>query len=135
MPDTGFNLPDYGNNLFGAGGNSGGFPSMASSGNPALNTKGWLGIDGLGKNMQTLQVAGAGLQTLTGLWAALKAADIAKKQLAFTKATTNANLANQTQSYNTGISDRARARGAFEGQSNAQVADYISQNSLPKRTV
>ena len=60
---------------------------------------------------------------------------MAKKQLAFTKATTNANLANQTQSYNTGIADRARARGAFEGQTQAQVSDYVTQNSLAKRTV
>lgn len=99
------------------------------------SSKDWFGIDGLGKNIDTLKLGASGLQTLAGLWGALKAADVAKKQLSFTKAATNANLANQTQSYNTSIADRARARGAFEGQSQSQVADYISQNSLAKRTV
>ena len=120
---------------FGRGmGNTGGIGSMGGF-SPAAGTKGWLGIDGLGKNMATVNAGLSGMQTLAGLWGALKAADVAKKQLAFTKATTNANLANQTQSYNTSIADRARARGAFEGQTQAQVSDYVTQNSLAKRTV
>jgi len=143
MPNSGFSMPDNGSGLFNAagfspdqinyGGGFGGMKSLMSSG-PAQDG-GLFGFKGLGKNMATINAGLSGVQTLAGLWGALKAADVAKKQLAFTKATTNANLANQTQSYNTGIADRARARGAFEGQSQSQVSDYITQNSLAKRTV
>ena len=90
---------------------------------------------GLGMNMPTFGLALGGIQTLGGLWGAYNAAKVAKQQLAFTKATTNANLANQTQSYNTSIADRARSRGITEGQSASQIEDYISRNSLAKRTI
>lgn len=95
----------------------------------------WFGIDGLGKNMDTLQLGLGGLQTLAGLWGAIQASKIAKDNLKFTRASANANLANQTQSYNTAIADRARSRGAWEGQSQGQVADYIAKNQLAQRTV
>ena len=90
---------------------------------------------GLGANMPTFSLALGGLQTIGGLWAAFNAAKVAKQQLNFTKSMANANLANQTQSYNTAIEDRARSRGFTEGQSSSQVDDYISRNSLAKRTV
>lgn len=97
--------------------------------------KGILARSGLGMNMPTFGLAINGLQTLGSLWAAYNAQDIAKKQLNFSKGIANANLANQTQAYNTSIADRARSRGVVEGQSASQVADYITQNSLAKRTV
>lgn len=108
----------------------------AATPSPTLGgAKGWFAESGLGNNMSTYKAAGQGIQTLAGLWSAIQSAKMAKKQYDFTRATTNANLANQTQSYNTGISDRARARGAMEGQTSDQVADYIAKNSLAKRTV
>ena len=90
---------------------------------------------GLGANMQTFNAALGGLQTIGQLWGGLQALKVAKQQLKFTKSMANANLANQTQSYNTAIEDRARSRGFTEGQSQSQVDDYISRNSLAKRTV
>lgn len=90
---------------------------------------------GLGFNQPTFQLALGGLQTLGNIWGGLKSLSLAKKQLAFSKGFANANLANQTQSYNTQIADRARARGFTEGQSPSQVDDYITKNSLPQRTV
>jgi hypothetical protein len=97
--------------------------------------RGWLGIQGLGPNLESLNLGLKGLGTLGSLWGAFQAAHIANKQLNFAKATTNANLANQTQAYNTSIQDRARARGKAEGQSQGQIADYIAQNSLQQRHV
>ena len=90
---------------------------------------------GFGNNLDTYKLAFAGLDTLAGLWSANQQLGLAKKQLAFSKAFANANLANQTKSYNTAIADRARSRGAVEGQSPAQVEDYISKNSLANRTI
>jgi hypothetical protein len=121
--------PVMGRELWGAPGDLIGAPT------PGTDSKGWFGVNGLGKNLDTLKLGASGIQTLAGLWAAMQSMKMAKKQYAFTRATTNANLANQTQSYNTSIEDRARARGIAEGQTSAQVDDYISKNSLAKRTV
>lgn len=110
-------------------------PSALSVAAPQGQTPGWFGIDGFGKNMETLKGFGTGLQTLAGLWSSIQALKMAKKQYSLTRDTTNANLANQTQSYNTSIEDKARSRAAWEGQNQAQVADYITKNSLPKRSV
>lgn len=96
---------------------------------------GLFGNSGLGLNIPTAQLALNGLGTLGSLWGAMKMAKVAKQQLNFTRASANANLANQTQSYNTQIEDRARSRGAVEGQTQGQVDDYIAKNSLQKRTV
>lgn len=90
---------------------------------------------GIGNNIDTLSLALGGLQTLGGLWAAKKQLGLAKKQFRFSRDFANANLENQTQSYNTAIADRARARGFTEGQSQPLVDDYIARNSLKQRTI
>ena len=95
-------------------------------------SSGWFGIDGLGKNIDTLKLGLGGLQTIGNLWAAFQAQNLAKKQFNFTKDITNTNLANQIQSYNTSLADRARSRAAVEGQSAAQSQAYIDQNSLKR---
>lgn len=96
---------------------------------------GWLERSGLGLNKPTFDLGLGALNTIGGLWAASNAAKMAKKQFQFSKNFANANLANQTQSYNTAISDRARSRGAVEGQSASQIADYITKNSLTQRSL
>lgn len=108
-------------------------PGMGSLGGSTLGGK--LGSMGLGVNMPTFQAALDGIGTIGSLWGGLKQLDLAKKQLRFTKEMSNINLGNQTKSYNTAIQDRARSRGAVEGQSQSQVDDYIARNSLDKRTV
>lgn len=74
-------------------------------------------------------------QTAAGLWNAYNANKLAKQQFRFTKNFANANLANQTQSYNTALNDRARTRGFMEGQSQGQIDQYIANNRLKDRTV
>lgn len=75
------------------------------------------------------------LQTVSGLYNAYNSNKMAKQQLRFSRNFANANLANQTQSYNTALADRARSRGVMEGQSQAQVDGYIAANRLKDRTV
>lgn len=88
-----------------------------------------------GFNMPTFNLALGSLNTLGGLWAAMNAAGVAKQQLAFTKQVTNANLANQTKSYNTALSDRIGSRAVAENLNPAAVQDYIAKNSLKTPTI
>lgn len=103
---------------------------LISRANPQFNALGGgsPGLDMWGK----ADVALSGLQTLGGLWNAFQAQKLAKKQFNFTKDFTTANLNNQTQAYNTAISDRARSRGFTEGQSQQEIDSYVSANSLKK---
>lgn len=77
-------------------------------------------------------IALSGLQTLGSLWMANKANKLAKKQFNFTKDITETNLANQMQTYNTALADRARSRGVMEGQTAGQVTQYVDANSLTR---
>lgn len=89
----------------------------------------------LGSGMNGFQVANAamsGLQTIGNLWNSYQAMKLAKQQFKLTKNVTNTNLANQIQTYNTAIADRARSRGVMEGQSQGQVEGYINANSLSR---
>lgn len=104
-------VPDFG--LGGAGGSDG-----------------WFGIKGLGANMPTIGLGLDGLKSIGGLYTSLGALGVAKQQLALSKMIANKNLANQTTSYNTALSDRARSRGVAEGQTQSTVDDYIKKNSL-----
>lgn len=88
---------------------------------------------GLGMNLGTAQLGIGGLGALAGLWNGMQARELASKQFDFTKRTTETNLANQLQTYNTALADRARSRGVVEGQSQAQVDDYLARNRLTSR--
>lgn len=85
---------------------------------------------GFGWNMPTLQLGVQGLGTLGNLWGAWQGQKLAKDQLNFTKKYAQANLANQTKSYNTALSDRATSRGVMEGWTPAQTQGYIDKNKL-----
>lgn len=89
-------------------------------------------VDSMGGGLGIARAGLAGLSTLGSLWMGLKAAKLAKKQFKFTKDVTNTNLANQIQSYNTALADRARSRGVMEGQTQDQVSGYISANALSR---
>ena len=102
---------------------------FASQGQPAA---GMFGIEGLGKNMGTLNLALGGLQTLGGLWGAYQAQKLAKAQFNYTKDVTETNLANNIKSFNTALEDRARSRAVVEGQSQQQTDDYIARNRLSR---
>ena len=87
---------------------------------------------GPGFNMDTLQLGLSGLSTLGNFWNAFQSQKLAKQQFNFTKDITNTNLANQIKSYNTALSDRARTRGATEGQSQDQIEQYVRDNLLTR---
>lgn len=86
----------------------------------------------LGMNAPTLKMGLSGIGTLGNLWGAWQSNRLARDQLNFTKDVTNTNLNNQIQSYNTALEDRARSRGAMEGQTTAETQSYIDKNRLSR---
>lgn len=86
----------------------------------------------LGANLPTAQLGLAGIGALGSLWNSFNANSLARDQLNFTKKVTNTNLNNQMKSYNTALEDRARARGAVEGQSQDQIDEYINTNRMTR---
>ena len=81
------------------------------------------GLQGLGTIAQ-------GLASLGQIFTAMQGVKLAREQLSFQKDAFNTNMRNQTQSYNTALNDRIRARAAAEGQTSAQVDSYLKKHSL-----
>lgn len=102
-----------------------------SQGIGGFGTSGF-GTGGLGFNMDTFKLIGGGISTIGNLWNAFQAQKLARESFNFQKDFANRNLNNQIASYNTALEDRARSRGVAEGQSDQQVSDYISKNSLSR---
>lgn len=90
---------------------------------------------GLGFNIPTFQLALGGLQTIGSLWQAWEANKLAKKQFNAMKEFANANLANQIQSYNTTLEDRARSRYHTEGGTQEDAQAYIDKHRLRERQI
>lgn len=105
-------------------------PTATGIGTPDFSSPNWFQQAGVGLNMPTFNLALGGLKTIGDIWGAMQAASIAKKQLALSTGVANANLQNQTKSYNTALTDRISSRGVAEGLSPAAVQDYIAKNSL-----
>ena len=84
----------------------------------------------LGMNIPTFQLGLSGISTLGNLWGAFQSSKLANEQFDFSKNMANKNLANQTQSYNTALSDKATARASMEGWSDSQTQDYINKIKL-----
>jgi hypothetical protein len=84
----------------------------------------------LGFNLDTGQAVLQGLGDLSSLWSGNQAAKLAKDQFKFTKNFANKNLANQTKSYNTALSDRLTARGVTQGDSAETTREQIEKNRL-----
>lgn len=88
-----------------------------------------------GANLGTAGLALGGLQTLAGIYSAFQGQQLAEDTFDFQKRTTQANMANQIQSYNTTLADRIRARAIGEGGHNGgmirgDVQPYLRQNQL-----
>ena len=105
------------------------FPQVAKDQGFSLNNANTGNFD-LGWNAPTLKMGLSAIGTLGNLWGAWQANRLARDQFNFTKNVTNTNLNNQIQSYNTALEDRARARGAMEGQTTAEIQAYIDKNRL-----
>lgn len=85
---------------------------------------------GFGFNIPTANLALGGLSTLGNLFMGMQALGQAKDQFNFTRRTTQANLENQTKSYNTNMEDKLTARAAFNGQGRDYVDAYMDKNRL-----
>lgn len=90
------------------------------------------GPAGLGFNLDTGKLALSGLQTLSNLWGAFQSNKMAKDQLKFAKETTNTNLNNQIQTYNTSLADRINSRAKVNGQNQQSVDEYLALNRLAR---
>ena len=75
------------------------------------------------------QLALGAVQTLGSLWNSFQQNKLANKSLALQTRAFETNLANETQSYNTSLEDRIRARYHSEGRSD-QADGYIAEHSL-----
>jgi len=105
-------------------------PNMPKIGGGFLGSNDGGGFWGGANGAQKIGAMLNGLGTIGNLWGSFKALSLANKQFEFQKKFSNANLANQIQSYNTTLADRSRSRAVVEGQSPDQAANYVSSNSL-----
>lgn len=76
-----------------------------------------------------LKIGVGAAKVLGNLWNSYQSQKLAKESLNFQKDAYNKNLSNQTQSYNTALEDRVRARYATEGRS-GEAQGYIDKNRL-----
>ena len=93
-------------------------PSIGGQGGPQANP-GWLGIEGLGMNLDTARLGLGGLQSIAGIWNAMQQNSMAKKSFRLNEGILNTNLANQIKSYNLTLDDKLRSRQVVEGTSDA----------------
>jgi len=103
----------------GAGGQGG---LMGTLSNTFMNEGGGFNMENIGSFAETLGSLGT-------LWSGIQSNRIARDSLNMQKSAYKENLANQKQSYNTSVADRATARGAQYGDS-GYAADYTKENSI-----
>lgn len=88
------------------------------------------GLD-FGFNIPTAQLGLGALNSVGGLWGGLQAQKLARDQFNFTKNMATTNLANQTQSYNTALTDKINARAKTQGMTSQETQAYLDKNRLP----
>lgn len=71
-----------------------------------------------------------GVQILGNLWNSYQQHKMAKEQMSFAREQWDTNLANQTQTYNTALEDRIRARHHTEGKGSGATDAYLEKHSL-----
>lgn len=81
-------------------------------------------------NANNIGMVIGGIQTLGSLWNSYQQHKIAKEQLALQREAFRTNLANNTQTYNTALEDRIRARHHTEGRSSGETDAYLDEHSL-----
>lgn len=85
---------------------------------------GWFGEHG------KLNTIIGGVQVLGSLWNSFQQHKMAKEQMAFAREQWDTNLQNQTQTYNTALEDRIRARHFTESKDSGQTDAYLAEHSL-----
>jgi hypothetical protein len=108
--------------------NNGGFSPLS----PQFDVSGGNGIGNLGTPFSTdsLKLGLGAIQTLGSLWMGFKQNQLAKNALKLQNRAFETNLKNQTQSYNTALEDRIRARYNTENRNPSEADAYISANRL-----
>jgi len=112
---------------------------LPQSGMEMMNQNGWQkfwtnpeSVDGVGGglNFDNIGALMKGLGSIGSLYGAFQQHKLAKDSLNFQKNAYNTNLKNETQTYNTSLEDRIRARYNTEGKSAASADQYIDENKL-----
>lgn len=93
-----------------------GLPSIGG----AQGSTGWFGIDGLGKNLDTLKMGVGVLGSVANIWSGLQQNKLAKQSFNYQKGLADTNLANSIRSFNLQLDDKLRSRQVVEGSSDAQ---------------
>lgn len=126
-------VPTFSTNTGGGAGGMGGMGDFGNFGG-AAPTQGDIDAAGAagdaGFNWGRFSNILEGVGTLGKVWAGIQANKISREGLQLKKDAYKTNLANQTQSYNTALQDRAWARAAQTGQAEGQTRDYIANNRL-----
>lgn len=81
-------------------------------------------------NTNNIGLVFGGINMLGNLWNSYQQHKIAKEQLALARETFQTNLKNNTQTYNTALEDRIRARHFTEGKSASETDAYLNENKL-----
>lgn len=81
-------------------------------------------------NTDNIGMVFGGVQALGNLWNSYQQHKIAKKGLALQERAFETNLANSTQTYNTALEDRIRARHFTEGKGQGATDSYLAEHSL-----
>lgn len=81
-------------------------------------------------DLGNLRTALGGVQAIGSLWNSYQQNKMAKQALNLQTRAFETNLANQTQTYNTALEDRIRARHHTEGRSTAETESYLDKNRL-----
>jgi len=89
---------------------------------------GWMGIQGLGANLDTLKFGIQGLGTLAGLWNGFQQNKLARESFNHQKGLLDTNLANQIKAYNLSVDDKFRSRAVVESMSDAERDAAIARN-------
>lgn len=84
---------------------------------------GWMGIQGLGANVDTLKLGIGALGTGVGLWNSFQQNKLAKATFNHQKGLLDTNLANSIKSYNLQLDDKLRSRQVVESSSDASRED------------
>lgn len=71
-----------------------------------------------------------GISVLGSLWNSYQQHRLAREQMSFARETFYTNLENQTQTYNTALEDRIRARHNTEGRGSGETDAYLSEHRL-----
>ena len=88
---------------------------------------------GFGMNMPTFALGLQALNSLGSLYMGNKSLSLANKKFASAEKFANANLANQTQSYNDTLENKIKRIGSFNGTSADEVAAEYERRKLPNR--